>query len=155
MKRARDGVLDLVLTPEELMKKLATLVPPPRAHGVRYHRVYAPNSKVRRRVVPAEPEPAKVTESPPQAEPLEAHKTQRIPWAELLKRVLSLDVLACPQCKGRMTVIAFISQATVARRILDHLGLDSQGPTIARARAPPELFDPGPDYSVDPVFSDP
>jgi hypothetical protein len=54
-----------------------------------------------------------------------------------------------------MTVIAVISQATVARRILDHLGFDSQGPTIARARAPPELFDPGPDYSVDPVFPDP
>jgi hypothetical protein len=114
MKRARDGVLDLVLTPEELMKKLATLVPPPRAHGVRYHGVYAPNSNARRRVVPAESEPAHapVTESPPQAEPLEFRKTQRIPWAELLKRVFSLDVLACPQCKGRMTVIVFISQAT-------------------------------------------
>ena len=90
-----------------------------------------------------------------QAESLEARKTQRIPWAELLKRVFSLNVLACPQCKGRLTVIAFISQATVARRILDHLGFDSKGPTIARARAPPVLFDPGPDYSADPVFPDP
>ena len=54
-----------------------------------------------------------------------------------------------------MAVIAFISQAIVARRILDHLGFDSQGPTIARARAPPELFDPGTDYSADPVYPDP
>jgi hypothetical protein len=157
MKRTRAGVLDLVLTPEELVKKLATLVPPPRAQGMRYHGVYAPNSKARRRVVPAEPEPARVpvTESSPQTEPLESRKTQRIPWAELLKKVFSLDVLACPRCQGRMAVIAFISQATVARRILDHLGLDSQAPTVARARAPPELFDPGPDCSVDPVYPDP
>ena len=71
-----------------------------------------------------------------------------------MKRVFSLDVLACPHCQGRLEVIAFISQATIARRILDHLGLDSKGPTIARARAPPELFDPGTDYLVDPVYSD-
>ncbi len=34
----------------------------------------------------------------------------------------------------------------MARRILDHLGLDSQGPPVARARAPPELFDRGPEF---------
>ncbi len=31
---------------------LATLVPPPRIHAIRYHGVFAPNSKVRSRVVP-------------------------------------------------------------------------------------------------------
>jgi hypothetical protein len=43
----------------------------------------------------------------------------------------------------------------VARRILDHLGLDSQGPPVARAQASPELFDPGPGYDVaDPAHYD-
>jgi len=36
----------------------------------------------------------------------------------------------------------------VACRILDHLGLDSQRPPVARAQAPPEQFDLEPDYDV-------
>ncbi len=41
----------------------------------------------------------------------------------------------------------------VARRILDHLGLDSTGPPLARVQAQPELLDPGPDYSApDPIY---
>ncbi len=36
----------------------------------------------------------------------------------------------------------------MARRILDHLGLDSQGPPVARAQASPERFDAAPDYDV-------
>ena len=35
MKRPRDGALVLSVTPDELLARLATLVPPPRAHGVR------------------------------------------------------------------------------------------------------------------------
>ncbi len=44
MKRPRGGSLFLVLTPEELLARLATLVPPPRVHGLRYHGVFAPHS---------------------------------------------------------------------------------------------------------------
>jgi hypothetical protein len=29
---------------------------------------------------------------------------------------------------GRMQIIPFMAQATVAKRVLDHLGLDSTGP---------------------------
>jgi len=46
-----------------------------------------------------------------------------------------------------MQVIAFIAQATVAKRILDHLGLDSTGPPLARAKSQPDQLDPGSDYS--------
>jgi hypothetical protein len=66
-------------------------------------------------------------------------------------------VLACPRCQGRLEVIAFIAEPTVARRILDHLGLASQAPPIARARAPDGVPDADldPDYSVgDPVYNE-
>jgi len=43
VKRARAGSQSLLLTPQELLKKLATLVSPPRVHGVRYHGIFAPN----------------------------------------------------------------------------------------------------------------
>jgi hypothetical protein len=61
--------------------------------------------------------------------------------------------IACPDCNGRMQRIAFIAQATVAKRILDHLGLDSTGPPVARAAPPPEQVDLGPSYGVaDPIY---
>jgi hypothetical protein len=53
MKRSRGGSLFLLLTPDELLSRIATLVPPPRTHALRYHGVFAPNAKHRARVVPA------------------------------------------------------------------------------------------------------
>ncbi len=72
-------------------------------------------------------------------------RTYRVPWADLLKKVFAVDVLACP-CGGRLQLIAFIAEATVAKRILEHLGLDSRGPPVARAQAPPDVLEPGPSY---------
>jgi hypothetical protein len=66
----------------------------------------------------------------------EAGPRYRVPWAELLQKVFALDVLECPRCAGRLEVIAYIAEPRVARRILDHLGLASQGPPCARARGP-------------------
>lgn len=71
--------------------------------------------------------------------------TYRVRWADLQIR-FALDVLACPDRDGRLKLIALGAKASVAGRILDHLGLDSRGQPVARAQAPPELFDPGPDY---------
>ncbi len=167
MKRPRGGSLFLLLTPDELLARLATLVPPPRVHGLRYHGVFAPHSKVRERVVPA-PEPvAPVVAPPPMKKPAgvaekpespkratETARTYRIPWAELLAKVYEIDVLACPECGGRMELIAFIAEPTVAKRILDHLGLDSTGPPLAPPRASePDSVEPAPAYDVaDPVY---
>lgn len=65
-----------------------------------------------------------------------------------------MDVLACP-CGSRFQLIAFIAEARVAKRILDHLGLDSRAPPLARAQAPPEMLDPAPSYDgIDPTFPD-
>jgi hypothetical protein len=71
--------------------------------------------------------------------------------------VFAIDVLTCPRCQGRLELIAFIAEPTVARRILDHLGLASQAPPIARARSSDELPDvgPGPDDSAgDPLYAE-
>jgi hypothetical protein len=52
-----------------------------------------------------------------------------------------VDVLACP-CGGRL-------------QILDHLGLASRGPPLARAQAPPDVLDPAPGCDgADPIFPD-
>ena len=80
-------------------------------------------------------------------------RTFRVPWADLLKKVFAIDVLACPECGGRLRLIAFIAESAVAKRILDHLGLGSTGPPLAAARGEPDRVEPAPDYDLaDPIY---
>ncbi len=78
-----------------------------------------------------------------------------MPWAELLKKVFAIDVLACPECSGRLKMIAFIADQGIARKILEHLELDATGPPLPAARGAPLSFESTPDYDVaDPVYED-
>jgi hypothetical protein len=61
----------------------------------------------------------------------------RYAWAELLRRVYLVDVLSCPNCSARRRLLAFITDRHSIRAILAHLGLPTELPTIAPARAPP------------------
>jgi hypothetical protein len=45
--------------------------------------------------------------------------------------------LLCPMCGGQMRLIAFITEGAQIRKILDHIGVDSEPPRIAPARGPP------------------
>jgi hypothetical protein len=64
-------------------------------------------------------------------------RPRTLPWAELLRRVHELDALRCNRCPGRRRVIAFITDPEVVTAILAHLGLPTQPPSLAPARAPP------------------
>jgi hypothetical protein len=94
MKRPRGGWLFLVLTPDELLARRCTLVPPPRDHGVRHHGVFAPNAKARVRVAPhprespsCAPTSAEASISTPGKPP--GRRTCRVPWANLLRKVFA------------------------------------------------------------------
>jgi hypothetical protein len=137
----------LVLQPNKLLRRLATLVPPPRRHLVRYHGIFGPNAAWRAEIVPRLPQPGAVDgqlaqpELPP-ATPLApdpaaergapARRT-RIPWSELLLRVFREDFLDCP-CGGRRVVLAFVNDEKRVKKILDHLGLPTTGPPLAPAQ---------------------
>jgi hypothetical protein len=58
-------------------------------------------------------------------------------------------VLACPQCAGRMTLVALIRDATVVARILRHLRLPDAVPVMRPARDPPLPWD----ADADPVWA--
>ena len=60
----------------------------------------------------------------------------RVDWATLLRRSLSVDVLECPKCHGRLRVLAVIAEREPVQRILAHLGLPTEPPPLARARDP-------------------
>jgi hypothetical protein len=125
----RDGRTELAFTPIDFLRRLATLIPPPRSHLTRYHGVFAPNHHLRATIVPSA-----CTDQP--------HPIPRrwLNWADLLKRVFAVDVLVCDTCGGRMRILAVLREGEASRTILEHLGLPTR-PT-ARAPAPPgRLFD--------------
>jgi uncharacterized protein YbaR (Trm112 family) len=53
------------------------------------------------------------------------------PWAELLRRVFQIDVLACPECGGRLRLLATIEDPAVVKKILSHLGISHEWPSPA------------------------
>ena len=58
-------------------------------------------------------------------------------WAQLIHKVYEVDPLACVKCGTQMHVIALIDDATVIRRILEHLGLWAPRQAQQNQRAPP------------------
>jgi len=58
----------------------------------------------------------------------------RMSWARLLKRVFDIDIERCPQCGGKLKIIAAIEEPAVIERILTHLGISAQPPPRTPAR---------------------
>ena len=85
MKRRVYGKTSLVMSGAELLRKLSILIPPQKLHLVHYHGAFAPNSKVRSKIVPQVQEQA-TTPTVPEQQPSEPN-TWHIDWASLLKRV--------------------------------------------------------------------
>ena len=75
-------------------------------------------------------------------------------WAVLIARIYEVFPLLCPMCGGQMRLIAFITEGTQIRKILDHIGVDSEPPHISPARGPP-LWDDCDAQVDDGVQSDP
>lgn len=136
-----DGPADPVLTPLELIDRIAALVPRPRTHRHRYYGVLAPNAPLRAAVTALAP--AAVTAVPPaptstaDGDEPRLRTAARYLWAMLLARIYEAFPLACPICHAQMRIIAFINEATTVKKILEHIGESTQPPRIASARGPP------------------
>ncbi len=62
----------------------------------------------------------------------------RMRWARLLARVFGHQILLCPSCGHTRTIVAAITERDVAAKLLVHLGLPTDVPVLAQARAPPQ-----------------
>jgi hypothetical protein len=62
----------------------------------------------------------------------ECPRVPRRGWAEMIRKVYEADPLLCPQCGGRMRIIAFLTDFSVVDRIIDHLKL-----TFIASKPPP------------------
>jgi len=133
----KDGTSAVVFDPLDFIARLAALVPRPRAHQLTYHGVLAPAAEWRDLIVPAGGR--SIRKEPSQEMATRALRPSRSKWAELLQRVFEIDALRCPYCGGKRKLIALLTDGQVVRKILAHLGLDTEPPRLAPARAPPEL----------------
>jgi hypothetical protein len=127
------------------VKRLATLLPPPRRHLIRFHGVFGPNARLRPAVVRLARPPVAPPSSPPRAElPFPAQPAPpppprpRVDWATLLRHSFNLDVLQCP-CGGRRRLLAAVVSPSVAERVLRQLGRLPPRPQLATGPPPPQL----------------
>jgi hypothetical protein len=145
MKTAwHDGTRELVFEPLEFLERLAAMTPRPEINLLICHGVLAPRARWRRRVVNygrVAPDPTSASGSAAALAPGpdgagEQTKPRSWSWAALMHRAFAIDVLACPNCGGRLRLIATIHDPAVIREILAHLGLSHSGQSPGPA--PPE-----------------
>ena len=125
-----------MFSPESFLRRLCAVLPAPRRHTIVYFGVFASRHSLHREVVESAP-------GAPQR--LLGCKGRWIDWADLLKRVWAWEVLACA-CGATRRVMAAVHAGPVAEKILKHLGLPTQLPVLAPARADPqgEFWETGP-----------
>ncbi|MEI8255908.1 MAG: transposase [Deltaproteobacteria bacterium] len=150
LKRAyADGTFAVDMDPLSLICRLAASVPPPRFHTVKCSQaagrrmerrppdangVLAPASSWRARIAPKPSEPAKTDDAEPERRRGSSRYT---PWAELLMRTFGVDVLECPKCKGRMRLLAMVTERAAIRRFLTGVGELVDVPERSPSRGPP------------------
>jgi hypothetical protein len=132
-----DGTTHLVFAPVAFLARLAVLVPRPRVNLVLYQGVLAPRAAWRAAVVPRPS--AAIGASSETGTRLGTGGGWR--WADLMRRVFEIDVLACPGCGGRLRLVAVIVASAAAARILQHLQLPTEVPAPTPARASPATDD--------------
>jgi hypothetical protein len=123
----RDGSKHVVLEPLDFMARLAALVPRPKLNLTRFHGVFAPNFRHRRKIVPHHPRDRVDSDKP----------LAPMSWAQRLKRVFAIEIETCPDCGGQLRVIASIEEPALIAKILGHVQAREELAGMA-PRAPPE-----------------
>ncbi len=132
-KAYTDGTIAVDMDPLSLLCRLATSVPPPRFHTVKYAGVLAPASPWRSRLAPPSAQAAAASDEPVRP----AHAGAYRPWAELLARTFAVDVLACPKCQGRMKLLGLVKNPAIISRTLATVGEATEVPRRSPGRGPP------------------
>jgi hypothetical protein len=125
-----DGTQAILLSPMELMEKLAALVPPGRMHLTRHFGLFASHSQWRAQIVL---KPEKRKGFAPDGG-YEKDKVKNTRWAKMLARTFGVDVSTCPQCGEELRIVSMVYDQMQIARYLRHIGLDAHPPPIAPAR---------------------
>lgn len=106
-RKDADGNRQHIKTGPEWMKMLASLVPAARKPMRRYFGVLAGGHKMRKKIVP--------TLFPVSARGRPAQEPA-VPWRELLGKVFGLSLVACPHCRGPLTVLGIQGSSSRAKQ---------------------------------------
>ena len=121
----RDGTREIEFSHLDFIARLVAVIPPPRFNMTRYHGVFAPNFKDRKKIVPRSAVKILAVDLAPDesVNPSLAvnAKRERMRWAQMLKRVFEIDVTICPKCKGRLEQLAVIKDRVAIRSLLENL----------------------------------
>jgi hypothetical protein len=120
----KNGTRGIFFEGPDLLERLAALIPPPRRHQVRYHGVYAPNSRFQAVV-------KRMTLAGEEALRRQQRVRRRVYWvlwAELLKRTFAVDVTCCPICSGSMQNISLIYSPEAILALLPYDVVGARGP---------------------------
>jgi hypothetical protein len=127
-----DGSTHIVLDGVELLGRMSALVPPPRAHLIRYFGVLAPRAKLRREVVPKRPPvDTRCLHATATSAEAERDHQRRLTWSQLLARVFTVDILECPKCHSRMQRVEWATRPERIKALLETTG----PPVAAKAAA--------------------
>ena len=130
----RNGTTPIVLDPLDFLSRLASLIPRPKIHLIRFHGVFAPNCKYRSLIVPQ----SALLEKTSSKEKKKQKKSCSMAWAKLFKRVFDIDIQTGLKCGGQIKVISAIHNQQLIKRILTHLGENPKVPELASPRGPPK-----------------
>jgi hypothetical protein len=83
----------------------------PALNLTRFHGVFAPNFKHRDRIVPQRTQRTVDGDKP----------LAPMSWVQRLKRVFAIDIETCPECSGKLRVIACIEDPPLITKILGHV----------------------------------
>lgn len=123
-----DGTTHLQFTPDQFIKRIIALIPPPRQNLIRYIGVFGARHRKRSEITSlARPKKVKTKK-----------KVYRTPWSELLKYVFKYEVSNCDHCGTKLTLVATITSQNICQKILNHLGQPANEVIIRSPRAPPE-----------------
>jgi hypothetical protein len=122
-----NGTTHLLFTKLEFLERLASLVPPPKSHLVRWSGCFAPNSNIRQKIV-LRPQVKKGFYFDE-----EDKQIKNLTVSKLLAKTFGVDVLHCDGCGGKLRLVAAVQDPRSIKRYLEHIGEDSKPP----ARAPP------------------
>ena len=129
-KAYTDGTTHFEFTPEQFLKRLIALIPPPRQNFIRYFGVFGARHKNRRAITAL---------ARPKQEKQKKKIQYRTPWAELLKRVFQYEVNYCDHCGTKLTLVACITSQLVCAKILKHLKMETVEYEAKTPRAPPVM----------------
>ncbi|MBK8481828.1 MAG: transposase [Proteobacteria bacterium] len=132
-KPTATGRTQLQMTPQQFIRRLAALTPPPWLNLIRFYGVFASAHRQRQAIAQRVAQQLDPADDPFACPPLRPQQSTdrhdapssappphlRIAWSELLRRTFD-DPLVCPRCQRRMRLIAVVKDPDAIAAILAH-----------------------------------